>query len=50
LLRSCLLRLFRSIVGDVDIDKEWDAYVGSLEDMNLERYLQLFQAAVDAKK
>lgn len=42
--------LVRSIVGDVDIDKEWDAYVGSLEDMNLERYLQLFQAAVDAKK
>lgn len=39
--------LVRSITGDVDIDKEWDAYVQSLEDMNLARYLELYQQAYD---
>jgi len=42
--------LVRSITGDVDVDKEWDAYVSSLEDMNLKRYLELYQKAYDAKK
>lgn len=42
--------LVRSITGDVDIDKEWDAYVSSLNDMNLARYLELYQKAYDAKK
>jgi len=42
--------LVRSIMGDVDIDKEWDAYVKSLDDMNLARYLELYQQAYDAKK
>ncbi len=42
--------LVRSITGDVDIDKEWDAYVSSLDDMNLARYLELYQKAYDAKK
>ncbi len=42
--------LVRSINGDVDIDKEWDSYVKSLDDMSLARYLELYQKAYDAKK
>ncbi len=42
--------LVRSINGDVDIDKEWDSYVKSLDDMNLGHYLELYQKAYDAKK
>lgn len=38
-----------AITGAVDVDKEWDAYLRELDNMNLQRYLELYQAAYDAK-
>ncbi|MFH5185016.1 hypothetical protein ACHHV8_21545 [Paenibacillus sp. TAB 01] len=38
----------RFITGDSDIDKNWDAYVKNLDNMNLKRYLEIYQAAYDA--
>ncbi|GBG10178.1 hypothetical protein PAT3040_04896 [Paenibacillus agaridevorans] len=40
----------RAITGDFNLDKDWDSYVKSLDDMNLARYLELYQTAYDAKK
>lgn len=39
----------RFITGDSDIDKGWDAYVKNLDNMNLKRYLEIYQTAYDAK-
>jgi putative aldouronate transport system substrate-binding protein len=39
----------RFITGDTDIDKNWDAYVKNLENMNLKRYLEIYQSAYDVK-
>jgi len=39
----------RFITGDLDIDSNWDAYVQNLENMNLKRYLELYQEAYDVK-
>ncbi|MDI3508110.1 MAG: putative aldouronate transport system substrate-binding protein [Clostridiales bacterium] len=39
----------RFIVGDMDIEKDWDSYLGELENMKLERYLEIYQEAYDAK-
>lgn len=36
------------ITADVDIDKEWDAYVKTLNDMGLSKYIELNQNAYDA--
>lgn len=41
--------LARFIVGDADIDKEWDTYIQTLEQMGLPRYIELYQGAYDAK-
>lgn len=35
------------IVGDKDIDKEWDAFQAELDTYNVDRYLELIQAAYD---
>ncbi|ULL15881.1 extracellular solute-binding protein [Paenibacillus sp. H1-7] len=40
----------RFITGDSDIDKNWDAYVKNLDNMNLKRYLEIYQSAYDAKQ
>ena len=37
----------RFITGDANIDAEWDQYVGSLNSMGLERYLEIYQGAYD---
>jgi putative aldouronate transport system substrate-binding protein len=39
----------RFITGDSDIDKNWDAYLKNLDNMNLKRYLEIYQAAYDVK-
>ncbi len=39
----------RFITGDADIDKEWDGFVQSLENMNLNRYVEIMQEAYDSK-
>lgn len=41
--------LARFVTGDADIDKDWDGYTEELENMNLERYLEIYQEAYDAK-
>ncbi|WP_223829357.1 ABC transporter substrate-binding protein [Paenibacillus arenilitoris] len=35
--------LARFITGDADIDEDWDSYLKTLSDMNLDRYLQIYQ-------
>ncbi|PZE22860.1 ABC transporter substrate-binding protein [Paenibacillus xerothermodurans] len=39
----------RFVTGDANLDKDWDAYLQSLENMNLQRYIEINQAAYDAK-
>lgn len=34
-------------VGQADIDKEWDSYIESLNNMGLERYLEIYNTALD---
>lgn len=40
----------RFVIGDVDITKEWDSYLKTLEKMNLKKYVQIHQDAYDAMK
>lgn len=37
----------RFILGDLDVEKDWDSYLGELEAMGLEYYLDICQAAYD---
>lgn len=39
----------RFISGDDDIDKGWDQYLATLEGMNLDRYIEIYQEAFDEK-
>lgn len=39
----------RFVTGDADIDAEWDNYLKELENMNLKRYIEIYQEAYDAK-
>ncbi|MCR2805650.1 ABC transporter substrate-binding protein [Paenibacillus soyae] len=41
--------LARFITGDKDLTKDWDDYLKSLEQMNLKRYLEIYQQAYEAK-
>ncbi|MGG4034331.1 ABC transporter substrate-binding protein [Paenibacillus cisolokensis] len=38
------------VTGSKDLDKDWDAYVKGLDNLNLKRYLEIMQAAYDATK
>ncbi|MBO9610108.1 MAG: ABC transporter substrate-binding protein [Paenibacillaceae bacterium] len=40
--------LARFVIGDADLDKDWDTYVKTLESKGLTRYLQIYQQAYDA--
>ena len=35
------------ITGELDLDKDWDTYVNTLNQMNLGRLLEIEQAAYD---
>ena len=39
----------RFITGDLDIEKDWDAYVNELDKIGVERYVQVAQEAYDAQ-
>jgi len=39
----------RFVTGDADLDKDWDSYVKNLNNMDLERYLGIYQETYDAK-
>ena len=38
----------RFVIGDADLDADWDDYLDELNNIGLERYVELYQAAVDA--
>lgn len=40
----------RFIIGDADLDAEWEGYLKTLRDMNLDRYLELYQQSYDPNK
>jgi putative aldouronate transport system substrate-binding protein len=40
----------RFVIGDANLDKDWDGYLKNLDNMKLKRYLEIYQAAYDAKK
>ncbi|RJG23987.1 ABC transporter substrate-binding protein [Paenibacillus thiaminolyticus] len=40
----------RFVIGDADLEKDWDIYLQTLEGMNLPRFLEIYQTAFDSKK
>lgn len=40
----------RFIIGDADLDAEWDKYLKTLDSMNLARYLDIYQEAYEERK
>ncbi|MGZ9583270.1 ABC transporter substrate-binding protein [Paenibacillus marinisediminis] len=40
----------RFVIGDADIEKDWDSYLQTLDSMNLPRFLEIYQQALDARK
>ncbi len=38
----------RFVIGDADIEKDWDSFIKTLGDMNLNRYMELYQEVYDA--
>ncbi|WP_314591146.1 ABC transporter substrate-binding protein [Paenibacillus terrigena] len=41
--------LARFVIGDADVDKEWDTYISTLDGMNLKRLVEIYQEAYDAQ-
>ncbi|MGH2557799.1 MAG: extracellular solute-binding protein [Thermomicrobiales bacterium] len=39
-----------AIIGEFDIEGQWEEYLGTLEGMGLEQYLAIHQAALDARQ
>ncbi|MBP1933298.1 ABC transporter substrate-binding protein [Ammoniphilus resinae] len=39
----------RFITGDANLEKEWDTYLDTLQGMNVNRYIEIYQEAYDAK-
>jgi putative aldouronate transport system substrate-binding protein len=37
------------VIGNADVDADWDTYVQTLNDSGLEQLLEIYQAAYDAK-
>ena len=37
----------RFVTGDVDIDAGWDVYLRELDNIGLERYIEIYQGAYD---
>ena len=40
----------RFVIGDADLDKDWDSYIQTLEGMNLPRFLEIHQESLNTKK
>jgi len=38
----------RFIIGNLDIEDDWDDYLKRLDDLGLERYIEICQEAYDA--
>lgn len=41
--------LARFVIGDANLDKDWEGYVNQLEAMNVARYLEIYQEAYDGR-
>lgn len=41
--------LAKAVIGEIDIDKEWDTYLETLQKMKLGRMLEIYQEAYDAQ-
>lgn len=39
----------RFVIGDADLDKDWDVYLDNLQNMRLENYLSIYQDVFDSK-
>lgn len=39
--------LVQFIIGEMDIEKDWDTYLGKLKDMGVEQYIEIFQKNYD---
>ena len=39
----------RFVTGDVEVEEYWDNYIQELENMNLQRYIEIYQEAYDEK-
>ncbi|WP_225446425.1 type 2 periplasmic-binding domain-containing protein [Paenibacillus rhizovicinus] len=37
------------IIGDKNLDKDWDAYVKGFDGLNLSQYIQIYQSAIEKK-
>jgi putative aldouronate transport system substrate-binding protein len=37
------------VIGNADIDADWDTYIATLNDSGLEQFLEIYQTAYDAK-
>jgi putative aldouronate transport system substrate-binding protein len=40
----------RFIIGDLDVEKDWEGYVSALEGMGIKEYVAIYQEAYDAAK
>jgi putative aldouronate transport system substrate-binding protein len=41
--------LARAVTGEIDIDTQWSGYLRELDNMGLDRFLEINQEAYDAK-
>jgi putative aldouronate transport system substrate-binding protein len=39
----------RFIIGDLDLEKQWDAYVAQLNQIGLSRYLKILETSLPAQ-
>ena len=44
----CIQARVQFITGDLSIENDWDSYLQKLDDVNLERFIQIYQEAYDA--
>jgi putative aldouronate transport system substrate-binding protein len=48
LVRTVETMFARFVIGDASVETDWDSYIAQLENIGLERYLEIQQAAYDA--
>lgn len=41
--------LVRFVTGDLDIENDWDSYIQQMKDLQVEEYLEIYNAAYEAK-
>ena len=39
----------RFVTGDLDIENDWDSYIQQMKDLQVEEYLEIYNAAYEAK-